>query len=531
MQISPVRRKNHRPFRPEKVGGSKPRVLPLLWLALAAIAFQAPFLGQAFHIDDNLYLMVARNWENSPWFPQDLTTYFEGLRVDQFAGHSHPLVLSSLLLRPALSATWVSTEVAARAIFFPFYLVLIFSTFVLARRVTSKPEVAALLTALSPAVFLSSHTVMLDVPFTSLIYLSLAIVATRRFGTTLVHAVTGLLMGFSAMLAYQALVFLPAILYTPDSRRSKHLVWGIPLVTTLAYGLVNLAYFGKLGLDDMAAFVYQTPTAGGGVGAKVFSGMLTLLAAIFFPPLWLALLKRRKVTGSGKGDRVVGQLKLVVVCNVVLFLVGYYVAAVRYWVPATPALIILVVRALETRWASEQLRTLLMGAVIWTGALSLFLACADYEWSAFYRKTSELVSEYQDNDHRVWFTGEWGFRWYLTEMGAEVLGRADNRPRVGDVLFRPRVASPYATIFDGHPGALQVERIIEFVPSTRFRILDMRSGAGFYSFAWGLLPYSMTFEKEPVEVIAIYRFMKALPKPDREPTYWEWNRPSRIGDS
>ncbi len=90
----------------------------------------------------------------------------------------------------------------------------------------------------------------------------------------------------------------------------------------------------------------------------------------------------------------------------------------------------------------------------------------------------------------------------LQAAGAEVLGRADGRAKPGDIVIRPRIASPYRTLYDISPTGLELLETVTFRPDTAVRLPDFDSHAGFYSSGWGLLPYSLDFERRPLELIA-----------------------------
>ncbi len=64
---------------------------------MAVAAAGLPFLNQAFHIDDRIYIEVARHAIEKPLFPYDYAPVFEGLVTPDAASHSH-LPLTSYYL-------------------------------------------------------------------------------------------------------------------------------------------------------------------------------------------------------------------------------------------------------------------------------------------------------------------------------------------------------------------------------------------------------------------------------------------------
>lgn len=515
----------------------------LALLAVLALLVQLPFLGQAFHIDDNLYLMVAENWSRRPWAPQDLSSYFEGLYVESFISHEHPLLLSSLLLLPALRAKPELVETTAHGIFFAFYLLLILSAYRLARRMEGWALFGAALTALSPAVFVSSHTVMLDLPYTALLYAGLSL-ASDRAGRLRIWAAAVAEAG-AVMLAYQAVFFVPVVCWgfrrpaeaRPEgsglrsraaalARKAPWPLWALPAVVLILYGLAYSLYFQRFIWWDLVAFWRAQPDSGGGAPGKLVHSALTLLACLVFPLAWAAWLRRDSASGSpALESRQTRLLHAMIGVNAFAVLLAFQVGAVRYWLPAAPALCLLTTARLRNLPWTLRMRAAFAGLLLaLTAGLSLGLALADREWAGFYRRAASETAAMTRGEEKVWFTAEWGFRWYLTRAGGQALGRGDNQAMPGDLLVRPRIASPYRTLYDRDPETLRLERIIEYRPSSPFRLLDFDSGAGFYSSGWGWLPFSIDFSGAPLERIAVYRVNRGVEPVQGEPTYWQWNQ-------
>jgi len=516
-----------------------PSLKAISGLLLVSVALQVMFLDQAFHIDDDLFLMIARNRSAHPWFPQDLSTYFEGLRVDGFVSHEHPLLLSSLLLDVALRCPVRYQEIAAHSIFLVFYLLLVLAAYSLAARFLRHPALAALLIAVSPIVFVSSHTVMLDLPFVALLYAALAAAVFSRERPELGYLayLAAVLSAAAVMLAYQALLFVPLLWVAAGNRCRSNLILALPLVALLGYGLLNSLYFGRFIWSDTVLFWLQQPPSGGGFLGKLASSSLAFLGVVVFPVSWVIVGFGKRVSvdtglavnqsrqeGQLSSNPVATYLVAMLILNVVMIVFACQVGAARYLLPGAPAACLLFARLAESRFSHRAGTALLLLTIGLGGYLSWKLARADYEWAGFYRQSSVLMTEYRRAGTRVWITGEWGFRWYFTQAGAEVLGRADGRAKPGDILIRPRIASPYRTLYDVSPMALELLETVTFRPDTAVRLLDFDSHAGFYSSGWGLLPYSLDFQGKPLELIAVYRVAEPAPPPGRQPTYWDWNK-------
>src|SRR3989442_6132643 len=91
-------------MRSTEQGRPTPRTARDLALLIAlTLGIHAPFIGQAFHLDDVYYLDVARNVFRNPLFPLDLQSVFEGKHLTLWA-HSHP-PLNSYLIAALLPVT------------------------------------------------------------------------------------------------------------------------------------------------------------------------------------------------------------------------------------------------------------------------------------------------------------------------------------------------------------------------------------------------------------------------------------------
>ncbi|HEY2934050.1 MAG TPA: hypothetical protein VGK99_20100 [Acidobacteriota bacterium] len=557
-------------------------------LLIFSVVVQIPFLQKAFHIDDNIYLMVAENLYTHSWFPQDLHTYFEGLRVESFISHEHPLLLSSVLLAPA-TAVSVRPELTAHVTYLIFFLLLVLSIFLLCES-SEIGWMAAALTAVSPVVFVSSHSLMSDLPYVALVYVALVLVVVSNRGfpgstRSWMLLCAGLSCAAAAMFAYQAVFFVPVVYWAacgglahnvrirlrfaafwtryvasksdaarrvstpenvqtrkarvaseprPDMTRRDHRagqiwIWALPLTILFAYAAINSVYFGRFIWWDLFVFWHQQPVSAGGLWAKLTYSLLTLLGAITFPLAWVVLLSRKTVESGPPAppDRTNALLIALVVVTFFMILFVYHIGTARYLLPAAPAICIFMVSRMRAVVRHLARRIAWFAALFGlTAGVSFSLASADSEWAAFYRDAASVVSEYQHQGTKVWIAGEWGFRWYFRREGGIVLGRADNRPLRGDILIRPKLASPYLTAYDRFPNALELEKVIQYRPSLPVRLLDFDSHAGFYSSGWGLLPYSVNLSDKALEEILIYRVKKPVPAPAREPTYWDWNKPN-----
>jgi 4-amino-4-deoxy-L-arabinose transferase-like glycosyltransferase len=173
--------------------------LPILTLFLCVVAANALF-SMRLTMDDSIYLLLARNVLQSPWFPQDRPTYFEGLYVPDLASTEHALPLTSYWMALIAQLANGFTEISQHLGFLVFPLILSYSMYLLARRFTAHPLLASLNLMFLPVVFVMSHTLMTDIPQMALSVASVGLfcsgVEHRRWRRTSAAAMSATLAAF-----------------------------------------------------------------------------------------------------------------------------------------------------------------------------------------------------------------------------------------------------------------------------------------------------------------------------------------------
>ena len=132
-----------------------------------------PFINQAFHIDDRIYLETADHILQEPLFPYDYPLFFEGVLAKDMASHSH-LPLTSYYLALVKTLTGSEREWVYHLAFLMFPLIAVFSFYDMARRYVQHPLAATLLFMVAPANLVLCHTVMPDMPLLAFWLLALS---------------------------------------------------------------------------------------------------------------------------------------------------------------------------------------------------------------------------------------------------------------------------------------------------------------------------------------------------------------------
>ena len=270
---------------------------PLYGIVALVLFTYLPFVNQPFHIDDNLYIDVAKNVFHRPWFAQDFPYVFEGEAIRDMASHSHPPFTSYFIA----GLMWLSgprahpSEVILHLGYLIFPLLLGVSAFFLARRFTADPALATALLMATPVVVTMSHFMSPDI-----ITLSLWVAGVTAFIYGLDKGRAGLLIlsalaaGLAVFTSYQAvsvagLFLLYAALQKKWDRRAW-LVSSVPVLVVIGWLLLGYWHYERFLFTHTFRFGVDR---GGWAWSRQTDTLLSVLISLggvtAFPLLILAL--------------------------------------------------------------------------------------------------------------------------------------------------------------------------------------------------------------------------------------------------
>lgn len=176
----------------------------------------------------------------------------------------------------------------------------------------------------------------------------------------------------------------------------------------------------------------------------------------------------------------------------------------RSVIPLIPAAGILLARGLDkvrfdSTWIGQRKVAL---ALALSGVISLWVTKADSEWANSARQASQIIQQQVGNgNHAVWFTGHWGFQYYLQLWGAQPMDFLRSDTSAGDVLIVPESnAVSYVLPSARYVATSGLLRINLQQPLSTMR---WREGAGFYSSFYGFLPFA--FGRPAIEQYSVLR--------------------------
>jgi hypothetical protein len=171
----------------------------------------------------------------------------------------------------------------------------------------------------------------------------------------------------------------------------------------------------------------------------------------------------------------------------------------RSILPLVPAVAILVARRLDQFPVRIQAKAICLAA---GAALSLIVVGADGNFASAVRELATNVSTTHKKQAptTLWFQGHWGFQYYMERLGGKAVDFNSSDLKAGDIVAVPsdntnlrRLNAEAADLID----TITVER------RGGVDTMDSTTGAGFYSTAWGPLPFA--FGRPAPEFTRVYQ--------------------------
>jgi hypothetical protein len=155
----------------------------------------------------------------------------------------------------------------------------------------------------------------------------------------------------------------------------------------------------------------------------------------------------------------------------------------KYLLPSVPAAAILIGR--QTR--RDSLRWLMPVTATAGAVLSLLILLGIRDLANIQRRAVDelIVPRIREGD-RVWFAGHWGFQWYAELNPAMPLTFDPPFPLPGDVIVASQID---ASRIARDPAGRKILRRVTYPSAPPGRIMDMSAGAGYFSSAYGYLPW------------------------------------------
>ena len=507
---------------------------PTLALVIVWIGLEIPFLPTAFRIDEPYYLAIAQQIARDPVDPY-------GFRINWLGT---PKLVSETFANPPLVPAWI----AAWERFFPrneysthvamlfFGLLSVHGLVLLAKHYQLDPSLAVLLLCFSPAFFLGSQVVMLDVPMLSLLLLGVAYALIYQdTGQKSAWGVAFTASFLCPLTKYNGLLIVPLLflLLLEGRRRIGVLVLTAAPIGSLIfwnfftwrkYGRPNVLLLFDLQRNLERSKVFLSHEMGillaTGLGAISIAIPLLLFQVkslrrcyIFGIPLvfLLSFLWARYqshyltvsaiLTGVGISfmlmlmdavgrhlwkNPIARNLKSILL--VLWFALGLLMqfamtaTSVRYALVMAPAAVLIVLMLLKiSDWRPTE--AVQASAFLLSVLLSIFIAVGDAEIANRYRQIilDRIPPQADDTRNRFFFAGHWGFHYYAEKSGGIALDTSQLQHfEPGDLIAVAQNAWPGLNSQQFPPGQ-NLETVVErFVPKWPVNTITCEGGANFY---------------------------------------------------
>ena len=536
-------------------------VRSLLILTLLTLACLVAFIGKAFHIDDPLFVWCARHIQSHPFNFYGFKVNWDGREAPMAAMMQNPPLAAYYMAAAGALVGWNESTLHGWFLLPP--LALVAGTWFLARKLCAHPMVAALVTVTAPVFLLSSTSVMCDTMMMALWVWAVVFWmgglgqdCPARLGAA------AFLVAACGLTKYFGLSLLPLLLvYTLMEKRRAGiwLAWlGVPVLVMIFYQCWTSHLYGRGLLLDAAAYATGA-RVGGDLPERIltglaFSGWCIFILLPMAPLLWgrkglaggilafamilvlLLIVKKVNqfrvcdearvnwmfavqftcaVVAGGSlvvlaaadwfGRRTPGSMLLLLwISGTLLFdcAVNWTVSG-RNILPMLPAASILLVRRLESRHGPD--RPDIVGW-LWVPlglslAVALSAAWADYRLAEAARDAAEAVMRKADvAPARMWFEGHWGFQYYMEQKGARPIDWDKLSMGRDDVVVLPLGNSFLVPL---PPDAFKLWFTHEGGTLPWLAVMSPACGAGYYSDAWGPLPFVIC--RTPAEQYQVFR--------------------------
>lgn len=508
-------------------------------------------------MDDPLFIWTAHHIR---FHPVD----FYGFRID-WGYEESPMIVS--MQNPPLAAYYLAvigltlgwSEYALHFGFLIPAVALVLGTYFMARRFCAHPFAAALATLSTPVFLMSSTSVMCDTMMVAFwVWAVFFWVSGLEPENPRRLFLAATLMAACSLTKYFGLCLIPLLVaYSLLQRRRLgrwllYFLW--PILILAAYQWLTLRLYGRGLIGDAASVAVSNRTATQGVARVIetlsFGGGCFFVALPALPLLWGRRGIITGIAGAGAAGLLMawmkrvgnftivegGHVKWLFLLQISFFLVGggiilalaiadaaqnrtpasilllLWVAGVLIFVggvnwtisgrnilPLAPAAALLIVRRLE-RQHSDGLRLFWWPLGI-SLAVALVVAWVDLRVANLARDVARrLVIQIAPHYHELTFEGHWGFQYYMQQLGFRPMTLKPLVLKSDQGIIVP-VENTCRFRFPDSVAATDAE--YKFTPSKWLSLQNLRSGAGYYSDAWGPIPF--VFGPAPPDTYVVYR--------------------------
>ncbi|MFH1440442.1 MAG: glycosyltransferase family 39 protein [Candidatus Omnitrophota bacterium] len=520
------------------------------------IVYNLFFINKAFHIDDIYTINAAR------------AININVVRVNPMSFYDNPILLQ-YYYAPIIKL-FGEKEIWLHLFYLPFSLLAIIAMFFLGIRFADKSLFPVLFLISTPAFLIMSHNIMLDIPMLGFF---LAAIVLFIYGTDTDNKWLLILSGISAgaaiLIKYSGLMLIPILfVYALISSKKRYCLFlAVPILIFLSWNVHNILCYGHAIFPSVLLWKFKIFLTEG-IPIRTFAclsfisgtSVITLLliphflrnknnAALFLlsfsigfcPFLIKSLFIKYSVTEKfilsllfvssayiiliifkiaflslfNKKDKDNLFLSVWFIVLLAFTIISNFIAA-RFILLLLPPMFLLIYNQISPGFAKIAVKTrkVLCFSLIITFFIATILAFGDYCFAEIYRN---LNPQFKKMVHfkktQIYFSGDWGFDYYMQKAGNKdtLYGMTDIALPEEFIFIAPTLASCYREYYFEQLSKLKYDKILadQIDYYGNIILLNSKAHAGFYSHAWGLLPFYLSPKKMIVESLEVYKMSKS----------------------
>jgi hypothetical protein len=536
--------------------------IPVCILVAVTLACFIPFVNKAVHIDDYLFLSVARQIQAHPFD-------FYGFNVNWYYGEEpmslvtkNPPLLCYYLAFVASLAGWSEITLHV-AMLFP-TLAGVLGIYFLAKKLGANPLTATFAGMFTPVFLISGTSLMCDTMMVSwwvwAVYFWLRGMENDNVIDLLAAA---FMIAACSLTKYYGASLIPLLIVYSLVKKRRLGNWLlfmiIPVIILACYQWLTYKMYGVGLLLDAGTYAAKARNlTGQGITGDLLTGLSftggCLITALFLAPLlwnkrWLAggaavlaviactLAGMDKFgvlplhTRGGVNWLAILQLSLFIVsglsliavtvadlrknrdadsCLLFCWILGTFVfASLLNWsvsgrniLPMVPAAGIVLARRLRAEEIDRPVRSSWLAAALGLSLLiGLMATWADYRLAGTARDAAARIGRaYAQTPGKLWFQGHWGFQYYMERVGGKPVDFKRSILTRGDIVVTPLQNANMLFL----PDDLVVHlNTVAISPGGPLSVL-FGQGAGFYSSVFGPLPFALGKAQNMEYLVDIY---------------------------
>lgn len=262
---------------------SKKDLYNVLLISFLVLLLTLPFINKPFHIDDNVFIYQARHLIKEPLDPYsfDLSPVRQGMTFI-----SDPPLISYYIA--VIIYLFGESEWILHLSYVLFSLLIGILTYFISKKFVRKSLYPALFLVASTAFIISSHSVMLDIPFLAFFLLSVAFFI-HGIDSNKSHLIFfgALFCGLAYLIKYIGLIIIPILaLYALYKKKFKPLLYLIiPIITIVLWNYYTFKIYGAIHNIEILGWLFhsQTPFSPNSIILKLITNSTYLGGATLFP--------------------------------------------------------------------------------------------------------------------------------------------------------------------------------------------------------------------------------------------------------